>query len=91
MTSPNSEQEEGRKGEKETTTDWYGTEAPAELNGVNLIASDTCPACDKTAQYEQQPAGYYHCTSCLTIWAGDRKNAELVDYSKKAEKIKPTA
>lgn len=74
---------------RDVTEDWYRTEAPAELDGVDLIEASHCPACGSTAQYEQQPAGYYHCTSCRTIWAGDRSNAELVDYSHKARQQRP--
>lgn len=64
-----------------TVTDRHGTEAPAELDGVDLLSADACPNCGDTDSYWiQHPAGYYHCPTCWSTWAGDPDDASLVDY-----------
>lgn len=65
----------------ETVTDRYGTEAPARLDGVDLLDAEECPNCgDDSNPWIQRPAGYYTCPTCWSTWAGDRTDADLVDY-----------
>lgn len=65
-----------------TVEDRQGTEAPAELDGVDLL--DGCPNCgaDEPPVYTEYPAGYYTCDDCFSTWAGDVEDASLVMYLK---------
>jgi hypothetical protein len=75
---PNSNSTDGT--ERETVTDRVGTEAPASVDSIDLAAADECPVCGGTTGLLEMPAGYYHCESCWTTWAGDLADARLVDY-----------
>lgn len=70
----------------ETTTDeetfpyepGINAESVDDLDGIDLDAGDGCPHCGgRRDQLVQQPAGWYHCTTCWASWAGDRENASL--------------
>lgn len=60
--------------------DWQGTEAPAELDDVDL--RDGCPNCgaDEPPVFVEYPAGYYTCDDCKSTWAGRFEEASLVTY-----------
>lgn len=60
-----------------TTTDWYDAEAPTEYQDRDLV-HDICPCGDDG--FIEGPAGYFRCEGCLTTWAGDPENAELVQF-----------
>lgn len=47
-------------------------------SGVNLLEADECPECGSTGEFIEGPAGYYKCTNCFTVWAGDVENATRV-------------
>ncbi len=65
----------------ETVEDRHGIEAPASVDGVDLENADECPVClDRREGVLEQPAGYYHCQNCWSTWAGDYRNATIVDY-----------
>ena len=63
-----------------TVQDRQGTEAPADLDGVDL--RDGCPNCgdDEPPVFTEYPAGYYTCDSCYSTWSGNFDNASLVLY-----------
>ena len=67
-----------------TVEDRQGTEAPAELDRVDL--RDGCPNCgaDDPPVFVEYPAGYYTCDECGSTWSGHFDNASLVLYLKAA-------
>lgn len=54
-----------------------GVEAPQEYGRRDLKA-DGCPC--GCIEFEEFPAGYYHCTDCRSEWAGVPTKATLVTY-----------
>lgn len=60
--------------------DAMGAVVPDDVDGVNLLESDECPACSSRDGYFENPAGYYHCDSCHSTWAGDPEDASIVHY-----------
>ena len=61
----------------EPVEDWQSVD---ELDGIDIDRGEGCPHCGAPAEDLYVPnAGYYGCSECWAMWAGDRENAELVE------------
>lgn len=49
-----------------------------DLNGIDLDEGEGCPHCGGRRDNLYRPnAGYYGCSTCGAVWAGDRSDASL--------------